>query len=343
VSRTIHRLLPVLAAAVFATATLVPATAQPVQARDGSTFVSIVNRYRADAGVGPVSLHSVVDRIAVERANQLAANRELGHDMEYVKARLAQEGICWQRLGEIVAYNGRSESERIERFVHQWYNSDGHRKVMLGPDYTHAGGSYTTASNGYHYAAMIFIKLCGASSSPPPPPPATTSDPFTDIADSKFRNDIIWIANKKITYGCTDTKYCPKGYVHRDQMATFLRRAMGLSGTSKNYFADIWGNKHRESINSVREAGLTYGCDSTRYCPSGKVTRAQMASFLARALNLPRANRDYFWDDNGNRHEDAINRVAAAGITVGCDTGRYCPNGLVTREQMAAFLYRSFK
>lgn len=339
-SRTFHRLLPVLAAAVFATAALVPATAQPVQARDGSTFVSIVNRYRADAGVGPVGLHSIVDRIAVERADQLAADRKLGHDMEYVKARLADYGVCWQRLGEIVAYNGRSESERIERFVYQWYHSDGHRKVMLGPDYTHAGGSYTTASNGYHYAAMIFIKLCGASSSPPP---TTTSDPFTDIADSKFRNDIIWIANEKITYGCTDTKYCPKGFVLRDQMATFLRRAMSLSGASKNYFSDTWGNKHQDSINRAAEVGLTYGCSGTRYCPSGTVTRAQMASFLARALNLPRASRDYFWDDNGNRHEDAINSVAAAGITVGCASGRYCPSGLVTREQMAAFLRRSFQ
>lgn len=338
-SRITRRLFPVLAAVMLAGAVLVPAGAEPVQARDGSTFVSVVNRYRADAGVGPVSLHSVIDRIAVERADQLAADRKLGHDMTYVKNRLAAAGVCWQKLGEIVAYNGRPESERIERFVHQWYNSDGHRTVMLGSDYTHAGGSYTTASNGYHYAAMIFVKLCGASA----PSTSTTSDPFTDIAGSKFRSDILWIASEGITYGCTDTKYCPEGAVHRDQMATFLRRAMKLSGASKNYFSDIWGNKHRDSINSAREAGLTAGCDSTRYCPAGKVTRAQMASFLSRALNLPRTSRDYFWDDNGNKHEDAINRLAAAKITFGCDGGRYCPGGLVTRGQMAAFLRRSFE
>lgn len=337
-SRLTRGLLPVIAAVLVAGALLVPVGAQPVQAREGSTFVSIVNRYRADAGVGPVSLHSVIDRIAVERADQLAADRQLGHDMTYVKNRLAAEGICWQRLGEIVAYNGRSESERIERFVYQWYHSDGHRKIMLGADYTHAGGSYTTASNGYHYAAMIFVKLCGASSSSP-----SSSGPFTDIADSKFRDDIVWIASEGITSGCTETKYCPKGVVLRDQMATFLRRAMSLSGASKNYFTDIWGNKHQDSINRAKEAGLTAGCDSGRYCPSGKVTRAQMASFLARALDLPPTSRDYYWDDNGNKHEDAINRLAAARITFGCDSGRFCPGGLVTREQMAAFLRRSFE
>jgi uncharacterized protein YkwD len=341
VSRLTRRLLPLLVATFVAGAWLSPLTAQPVAAREGSTFVSKVNSYRAAAGVGPVSLHSVVDKIAAERADQLAADRALGHDMEYVKKRLAQTGVCWERLGEIVAYNWRSEADRIDRFVYQWYNSDGHRKVMLGSAYTHAGGSYTTASNGAHYAAMIFIDLCGASATAPAPAPST-SLPFTDIANSKFRNDIVWIANEKITYGCSETKYCPDGLVLRDQMTTFLSRAMTLPGASKNYFSDTWGNKHRDNINRAAEAGLTYGCDGTRFCPSGRVTRAQMASFLSRALNLPRATRDYFWDDNGNRHEDAINRIAQAGITVGCDAGRYCPGGAVTRGQMAAFLRRSF-
>jgi hypothetical protein len=192
-------------------------------------------------------------------------------------------------------------------------------------------------------AVFLFTSLLAGPFNPAASASATTSDPFTDIADSKFRTDILWIHAEGITSGCSETKYCPKGLVLRDQMATFLRRAMSLSSASKNYFGDTWGNKHQDSINRAAEAGLTYGCGATRYCPSGTVTRAQMASFLSRALNLPRASRDYFWDDNGNRHEDAINRVAAAGITVGCDTGRYCPNGLVTREQMAAFLRRAFK
>lgn len=336
--RLTRRLLPFLVATVAASAWSVPLLPQPVEAREGSAFVAAVNEYRSDAGVRPVDLHSVVDRIAAERADQLAAARQLSHDMDYVKKRLAETGVCWQRLGEIVAFNGRSSTERIDRFAYQWYHSDGHRKVMLGAEYTHAGGSYTTASNGYHYAAMIFVDLCSASAAAP-----STSDPFTDIASSKFRTDIRWIAAENITYGCTETRYCPDGLVLRDQMATFLRRAMDLSGASKSYFNDIRYNKHADSINRAAEADITYGCDASRYCPSGKVTRAQMASFLARALDLPPAKRDHFWDDRGSRHEDAINRVADAGITYGCASGRYCPDGLVTRGQMAAFLRRSFE
>ena len=40
-------------------------------------------------------------------------------------------------------------------------------------------------------------------------------------------------------------------------------------------------------------------------------------------------------------HEDAINRLADAGDRDGCASGRYCPTGPVSREQMAAFLHRA--
>jgi hypothetical protein len=44
----------------------------------------------------------------------------------------------------------------------------------------------------------------------------------------------------------------------------------------------------------------------------------------------------------GSVHEGDINAAALAGITLGCATGTFCPNATVTREQMAAFLYRTF-
>jgi hypothetical protein len=66
-----------------------------------------------------------------------------------------------------------------------------------------------------------------------------------------------------------------------------------------------------------------------------------MATFLSRAYALPAAGNDYFTDDETSTHEANINRIAAAAITVGCTATTYCPNGLVTRGQMAAFLNRA--
>ena len=46
----------------------------------------------------------------------------------------------------------------------------------------------------------------------------------------------------------------------------------------------------------------------------------------------------------GSPHNANINAIADAGITKGCnppDNDQYCPNDLVTREQMACFLART--
>ena len=126
-------------------------------------------------------------------------------------------------------------------------------------------------------------------------------------------------------------------------MATFLARALRLAPTSRDYFGDDNASIHEANINRVAAAGITFGCSATRYCPDGVVTRAQMASFLARAFHVPSTAVDHFDDDEGNKHEAAINRIATAGITVGCDDDRYCPDGRVTRAQMATFLRRSLE
>ena len=43
---------------------------------------------------------------------------------------------------------------------------------------------------------------------------------------------------------------------------------------------------HEPAINAVAAAGITLGCGTRTYCPADSVTRAQMASFLGRALGL---------------------------------------------------------
>jgi spore germination protein YaaH len=167
--------------------------------------------------------------------------------------------------------------------------------------------------------------------------------PFNDIEDSPFWQEITWIAEAGITGGCGEGAFCPRANVRRDQMASFLVRAFGLPATTADYFDDDATNIHEDNINRVAAAGITFGCGERRFCPRNAVPRDEMASFLARALGLPAATQDYFDDDDGTMHEGAINRVAAAHIAGGCATRRFCPNSVVTREQMAAFLARALR
>ncbi len=165
--------------------------------------------------------------------------------------------------------------------------------------------------------------------------------PFSDVGGSAFVLDIIWLAEVGISNGCGSGQFCPTSAVSREQMASFLARALNLPAASTDWFADDAGSVHEPDINRVAQAGITLGCSDGQYCPKTPVNRDQMASFLARALALPAATTDWFSDDAGSVHEADINRVAQRGITLGCASGLYCPANPVTREQMAAFLHRA--
>ena len=105
-------------------------------------------------------------------------------------------------------------------------------------------------------------------------------------------------------------------------------------------FTDTAGHPFAADIDWLREQEITTGCGGGRFCPDALVSREEMASFLARAFDLPASGTDAFWDDAGSVHEGDINGLAASGITTGCGGGRFCPRNSVTRQEMASFLAR---
>ena len=112
-------------------------------------------------------------------------------------------------------------------------------------------------------------------------------------------------------------------------------------------FVDDDDSVHQADIESIAAAGITKGCnppDNNRFCPDEPVTRAQMASFLARALDLPMAPAGRFTDVGDSVHADDIARLAGAGIIKGCNppvNDEFCPDEPVSRAQMASFLVRA--
>ena len=120
--------------------------------------------------------------------------------------------------------------------------------------------------------------------------------------------------------------------------------AVAISG-----FVDVpTGHVFAADVAWMADLGITKGCNppvNDRFCPNAVVTRGQMAAFLARALNLTDdGGGNGFVDDDDSIFESDIAKLAAAGITKGCNppvNDRYCPNDPVTRGQMAAFLGRA--
>jgi hypothetical protein len=132
-------------------------------------------------------------------------------------------------------------------------------------------------------------------------------------------------------------------------MAVFLVRAFNYADNGGgDLFVDDDGLFYENAADRLKTAGVTLGCNppaNDRYCGDNAVTRAQMAAFLVRALKLPAyTGPDRFVDDNSSIFEGAIERLAQAAITVGCNppaNNLFCPDDNVTRGQMAAFLARA--
>ncbi len=234
-------------------------------------------------------------------------------------------------------YRGSIQEDFIGQYVlgdycsgRLWTISAGGSSLLFHRDTSALISSFGEAENGEIYLTDHAGRLFRVIASP-----------FSDIKTSSFYNEILWLYYEGITGGCGGGKFCPNGAVTREQMASFLARALKLPGTSQDFFTDDNSSPHEGDINRVAAAGITGGCDTNRYCPKANVTRAQMASFLVRALDLPPSGTDFFDDDDGNIHENSINALAQSGITGGCGTRTYCPSANVTRGQMAAFLKRA--
>lgn len=122
--------------------------------------------------------------------------------------------------------------------------------------------------------------------------PPATSDFFTDDDGTVFESDVNAVAAAGITKGCNppaNDRFCPDDTVTRGQMAAFLDRAFDYPAAGSDFFTDDEASVFEASINAIAAAGVTAGCNppgNDNFCPTGLVKRDQMASFLARALDL---------------------------------------------------------
>ena len=122
--------------------------------------------------------------------------------------------------------------------------------------------------------------------------PFVETDHFVDDEKSIFEEDIDSIAEAGITRGCNppdNDRYCPEQVLDRGAIAAFLVRALDLPTSEIDSFVDDDASIFESDIDALAAAGLTKGCNppsNDRYCPTGPVTRGQMAAMLHRARDL---------------------------------------------------------
>ena len=121
-----------------------------------------------------------------------------------------------------------------------------------------------------------------------PDPTPTVSDAFEDVSDGVwYANYVLRFAQLGVDTG-SDGAWRPNDPLTRLEMAEWLTRMFDHitpATTPQGLFGDV--NAVEWSIvEGLYEAGVTKGCSTTPllYCPDEPVTRAQMASFIIRAL-----------------------------------------------------------
>ena len=110
----------------------------------------------------------------------------------------------------------------------------------------------------------------------------------------------------------------------------------------KNVFADVQNNAwYSEAIAYVYNKGMMNGTDAGKFEPNATTTRAMLVTMLHRLENEPAAAAAKFSDvASGQWFSKAVAWAAANGVVNGYENGTFAPNAAITREQLAAILYR---
>ena len=120
---------------------------------------------------------------------------------------------------------------------------------------------------------------------------AAASGVFSDVDDNRWWvGHVEHLAASGVTKGCaTDpARYCPDGSLSRGQMAAFLTRAFDIETGSPAAVVGNAAGTSAERIGNLVAANIAEPCGTAldQYCREEVVTRAQMATLLARTLRL---------------------------------------------------------
>lgn len=120
------------------------------------------------------------------------------------------------------------------------------------------------------------------------PAPQSSAMPFTDVpAGSYYYDAVLWAVENNITKGTSATTFHPDMNCSRAQIVTFLWRSQkSPSADSANPFADVASSAYyADAVLWAVKEDVTKGTSDTKFSPDANCTRAQIVTFIWRALS----------------------------------------------------------
>ncbi|MBQ8355456.1 MAG: S8 family serine peptidase [Oscillospiraceae bacterium] len=174
------------------------------------------------------------------------------------------------------------------------------------------------------------------------------NNPFTDVEeDDFFYAPVLWAVEKGVTTGATETTFNPNGKCQRAAVVTFLWRAAGSPEPTitENPFTDVREKDFfYKAVLWAVEKNITTGTSATEFSPMKECNRAQVVTFLWRAMGEPEvANvNNPFQDVKADAwYGPAVLWAVENGITNGMSANEFGVNTTCNRAQVVTFLYRT--
>lgn len=118
------------------------------------------------------------------------------------------------------------------------------------------------------------------------PQPQVITNPFADVQESDyFYNAVLWAVENNITAGTSAGTFSPDTVCTRSQVVTFLYRYDGTAATEITEFIDVDATAYYyDAVQWAAQDGITSGTGTNTFSPEANCTRAQIVTFLYRAL-----------------------------------------------------------
>lgn len=176
---------------------------------------------------------------------------------------------------------------------------------------------------------------------------------FKDVASVQAwaGRQISVVAAKGAIEGVGNGNFAPKSNVTRAEFAKMLIRALNLENNSaKQSFGDVSSTAwYAPYVAVAAEKGIITGRSAAQFDPSATITRAEMATMIARAVKSqkPEAATNVSslskFSDAGKiaaSLKDGVAFAASNNLVIG-NAGKFNPNNTATRAEAAVIIYRT--
>ncbi|MEK0314576.1 glycosyl hydrolase [Cohnella sp. 56] len=171
---------------------------------------------------------------------------------------------------------------------------------------------------------------------------------FEDVPSTHWAFDAVQtLTAKHVLYGVSESAFAPGAAITRAEFVAMLVRALGLGAADyAGGFNDVRSTDwYASSVQAAVDAGLVQGVSEIRFAPSERLTRAQMAVMLIRAMKLETARGELLSSYVDREEVPAWAEIkfaaaVSAGLIEGQGGQRLAPNATATRAEAATIILR---